>query len=305
MKKLVKTMGEFGLIKKIRASLKTDRSVFKGIGDDAAVINYTKDKFLLFTCDMLLEGVHFDLKKASFREVGRKALAASISDIAAMGGLPRWAVVSIGLPGNLTENNVKEIYEGINSVAKKNSVNIVGGDTIKSERLVIDIALIGEVEKKYLTLRSGAKVGDLIFVTGFLGGSISSKHLTFTPRVEESRILVKHFGINSLIDISDGLAGDLKRILEESKVGAVISEHLIPLSKKAKSVRNALSDGEDFELLFTAGESEARKIMKLFPRYSKTKISIIGKIMPVGFGYKIIKSFGKIEDILDKGFEHF
>lgn len=301
----LKNYNEFALIKKIRLMTRTDESAYRGIGDDAAVLKYTKDKYLLFTADMLIEGIHFDLKKAAFEEIGHKALACSISDIAAMGGIPKWAVISGGFPPGLNIKNIERLYSGIRKLADSFSVNIVGGDTVKSGKLVIDISLIGEVKKENLILRSGAKLGDIIFVTGSLGGSISGKHLNFTPRIKESQILVKYFNINSMIDISDGVAGDLKRIIEESKKGAVISEALIPLSKETRSIKNALSDGEDYELLFTASETSARKIANNFSKYSSLKVTPIGKIMPEKFGIKIIDKLGRIKPLKEEGYRHF
>ncbi len=304
--KLVKNFGEFNLINKIRSLTGTDRSVIRGIGDDTAVLKFgNSKKHLLFTCDMLIEDVHFRLKSASFEKIGHKALGCSISDIAAMGGIPKWAVVSAGIPGKLKVKDIEKIYMGIKALAKKFDVNIVGGDTVRSDKLVLDVSMIGEVNKDELVLRSTARVGDIIFVTGFLGGSIKEKHLSFTPRLDESRILVKKFQINSMMDISDGLAGDLRRILDESSVGAAISEALIPVSRDAGSVEDALCDGEDFELLFTVNEVNALEIIKNFKKYSKLNITPVGKIMPKSFGYKLINRDGMIVPLTKTGFTHF
>jgi len=225
----LENIGEFGLIEKIAKGTKTNKSVIKGIGDDAAVLEWTKDRYLLATADMLIEDRHFK-RGASPQDIGWKALCCGISDIAAMGGEPRWALVSCGLPKGLAVRYADGIYSGLKKAAGRFGVNIVGGDTNASDKIILDVTVLGEVKKEDLVLRSGARVGDLIFVTGELGGSIRGKHLDFTPRIKESQILVKDFKINSMIDLSDGLSSDLNHILEQSAAGAIIYEYLIPRS---------------------------------------------------------------------------
>src|SRR3989338_7822718 len=202
--------------------------VVHGIGDDTAVVPLDAKRYLLFTTDMLMVGVHFT-RTAPARAIGRKALACSISDIAAMGGLPRYAVVSLGVPGNLSWDFVRDLYKGMDTLARQFGVAIVGGDTIKSEKIVINVSLTGEVSKKDVVYRRGAREGDQIFVTGPFGKSLSTgRHLKFTPRVTEARYLIRHAKPTSMIDISDGLAADLGHILEESKVVAILEENEIP-----------------------------------------------------------------------------
>ena len=254
----LKDLGEFNFIKRVSKTIKLSTEVVKGIGDDAAVLRYTKDKYLLFTTDMLLEGKHFNIFVGDrhacplqARVVGKKALSSNVSDIAAMGGIPKFAVISVGLPGSLNLKYADEIYKGIKKVADKFSVNLVGGDTVSSKKIVINIALIGEVERENLTLRSNAKEKDAIFVTGNIGGSIKGRHLNFTPRLKEARFLVKNFKINSMIDISDGLLADLGHILEDSNKGAEICEKAISISKNAIGFDSAIREGEDFELIFS------------------------------------------------------
>ncbi|MFH1848061.1 MAG: thiamine-phosphate kinase, partial [Candidatus Omnitrophota bacterium] len=260
----IKKIGEFGLIGRMAARIKTDASVLRGIGDDAAVVRWTKDKHLLFTSDMLVEGRHFK-KSAPPYDVGRKALACGISDIAAMGGIPKWALVSCCLSEKTGLRYADGLFSGIKKMADSFGVNIIGGDTVSSDRVVIDIALAGEVKKKNLTLRSAAREGDFIFVTGSLGGSISGRHLHFTPRLKEAQALIRHFKINSMIDISDGLSSDLLHITGASNAGAVIYEDLIPRSKGVRSVSAALNDGEDFELLFTISKDEGARLLDKAP----------------------------------------
>lgn len=293
-------LNEVGLIKKISRVIKTDSSVIRGIGDDTAVLKYTKDKCLLFTADMLVEGVDFT-GKASPQDIGHKALACSLSDIAAMAGTPKYALVSLGLPKNNAREFINKFYRGLLKLAGDFKVNIVGGDLSYSKRIVIDVSMIGEVRKEKVALRSTAKTGDLIFTSGALGGSIYGKHLKFTPRIREANLLVKEYKINSMMDISDGLALDLNRLTESSNVGAVIYEELIPVSAQAKSFHQALYMGEDFELLFTMAHNEARRLLKNSPKMFK----LIGEITDKKYGVRIINRFGKEKILEPKGYQHF
>jgi len=297
---LISKIGEFGLIERLRRSLKTDPSVIKGSGDDCAVLKFDKNNYLLFTCDMIVEGVDFTPKEKP-QLIGRKALAVSISDIAACAGIPRYALVSLGLPKNSALELVDKICKGLFSLARKYNINIVGGDISRSKELTIDVSMLGIVKKENLVLRSRARIGDIVFVTGSLGGSISGKHLKFTPRVKEARFLVRNFKINSMIDISDGLLQDLGHILKDSNVGAIIYEDSVPLSKQARNLEDALFMGEDFELLFTLAQSQAKKLLK-------AKLNIfkpIGEIKDRKYGLRLIDRYGKERLLKQKGFRHF
>ena len=291
----IKELGEAGLVKRLAKRFRLDNTVIKGSGDDTAVLRWTKDKYLLFTCDMVVEGVHFDLKKAAPFQIGWKALARNISDIAAMGGVPRYALVSIGLLPSTSVKFLDELYRGIQKCAKAFNVNIVGGDTARSKKLVIDVSLIGEVEKENVVFRSGAETGDIIFVTGSLGGSIKGKHLNFMPRLKEARALVKNFKISSMIDISDGLALDLWRVLDASKVGARIYKDAVPISSEADSFEKAISEGEDFELLFTMSPGEAKRFFKRARPKIGAPVTMIGRIVDKRYGY----------NLKSKGYLHF
>ncbi len=318
-------MNEFDLIDGFKRFQNISRRVIKGIGDDAAVLELNATHYQLFTTDMCVEGVHF-LKSTPAKKVGWKAMAVNVSDIAAMGGLPTVAVVSIGIPASVTdrvtpeagslppaakrgregaaggrtrsgsgERYVREIYAGMHACAKKFGVSIVGGDTVRSDKLVINVALLGEVEKENLLTRAGARPGDHIFVTGPLGGSLKSgRHLTFTPRVKEARWLLGHLKPTAMMDISDGLAGDLRHILKESGVGALIAEACIPLHKGV-SLAQGLSDGEDFELLFTLPSAQAKDCP--FP--------VVGVITDKKGKLMIKDKTGKDKVLTGKGFEHF
>jgi thiamine-monophosphate kinase len=300
----MKKLSEFQLIDQLKRFQGRSPRVIKGIGDDAAVLELDARRYQLFTTDMIVEGVHF-LKGAAPRAIGHKALACNISDIAAMGGVPSFAVVSIGIPRGLSAGYVQRIYAGMSALAKKFGVSIVGGDTVKSDRLVINIALLGEVEKKHLVLRSGARPGDRIFVTGPLGGSLKSgRHLAFIPRVREARFLVKNFKPTSMLDISDGLAGDLGHILKAGNVGAVIDADRVPLNQGADFAA-ALADGEDFELLFSLPSEKARKLIQCGHQRSGFRFCEIGEIIGSPKKLFVRDVDGRRRMIEPKGFTHF
>ena len=274
----INKLGEFGLIDQLKRFCPTGKNVIKSIGDDTAILAYTKDKYQLFTTDMMAEGVHFT-KRMPAKAIGHKALACNISDIAAMGGLPTMAVVSIGLPPQTPLAWIKDVYQGIGNVARRFGVGVVGGDTIKSNKAIINIALLGEVYKKDVVTRSGAKAGDSVFVTGKLGGSFkSNRHLTFTPRVEQAQFLVKHVKPSAMIDISDGLAQDLNHMLKLSKVGVRLEEAMIPCHHGV-TLKQALSDGEDYELLFTLNPKKTAWLMQWQTRNHRWFFYPIGTII--------------------------
>jgi thiamine-monophosphate kinase len=299
----LKDIGEFGLIDKLKKELKSDKSVICSIGEDAAVIKYTKDAYLLFASDMLMEDVHFKISKEKdiFLKIGHKALACNISDIVAMGGVPKYAVVNLGIAPNLNLNKVFDIFSGLKKIAKKFGVNIVGGDLSKSNKIIIDVSLIGFAKKKNLTLRSTAKSGDIIFVTGPLGGSSSGKHLTFTPRLKEAQFLLRNYKINAMIDISDGLIQDLWQILRTSRKGAILYEELLPIATLAKDIKSALYEGEDFELLFTVSPKTAKKII----RDARIRVYRIGEIVRDRKKFDLIDKKGCQKKLKLIGFKHF
>ncbi|HNW39117.1 MAG TPA: thiamine-phosphate kinase [Candidatus Omnitrophota bacterium] len=296
----IKDIGEFGLIKRFQKMIKVNSSVIEGSGDDCAVLKYNRSSYQLFTCDMIVEGVDF-YKTADFRLVGRKALAVSISDIAACGGIPKHAVVSLGLPKHTPVSRVDLLAKGLFGLANKFNINIVGGDISVSDKLIIDVSMLGEVACDKLCLRRGAKPGDILMVTGEFGGSIKGKHLKFTPRLKEAQFLVNHFKINAMIDVSDGLLQDLGHILKQSSVGAVLYETLLPLSKQAQGTDEALCSGEEFELLFCASRDQAGKIIK----NAKYRFKVIGEIMPEAFGLRLINYKNKYSKLKLKGYRHF
>ena len=236
-----------------------------GIGDDAAVVR-ADGTLIAITADMLLDGVHFDSSRHRFELIGRKAIACSLSDCAAMACEPRAATVSVALPESMPFDQVKRLYEGMAGIAGEFGCPIVGGDiTGWPGRLVIDVAMLAEpMAPRGPVRRSGARIGDTIYVSGPLGGSLAGKHLTFTPRLELASRLVLGPGLHAMMDISDGLTLDLHRLCTASGCDAelfagqleeVISDPARSLSAQdgRAPLDHALSDGEDFELLVAAG----------------------------------------------------
>lgn len=297
----IRKIGEFGLIDLIRGMVGSTSGVIKGIGDDCAVLPFDRQNYLLLTCDMLIEDADFTRQDRLY-SVGRKSLGCCLSDIAACGGLPNYAQISLGLSPDMLARQVRELYQGIIAQAKEFGVRVVGGDISRSKKLIIDVNLVGRVERRNLTLRQGARKKDIIFVSGKLGGSSQGRHLLFRPRVKEARYLVKNYKINSMIDISDGLVQDLGHILKQSRQGAVIFRDLIPLNAKAGSFDEALYMGEDFELLFTLALPEARRLirsrqnMKFFP---------IGEIVDRAQGLVLLDKQARRIRLKAGGFKHF
>jgi thiamine-monophosphate kinase len=296
----IKNLGEFGLIDLIKNTIKSSSGI-RAIGDDCSVLPFNRKKFLLLTCDMLVEDVDFSLRDKPYL-VGRKCLGVCLSDIAACGGIPSYAQISLGLPPDMKTIRVKQLYRGIISQAEKFRVKIVGGDVSRSDKILIDVSMLGFVERRNLTLRKGAKKADIIFVTGKLGGSIYGRHFTFTPRITEARYLVANYKINSMIDVSDGLLQDLSHILKQSNQGAVIFKDLIPVSDRAHNFQEVLYMGEDFELLFTLSITEARRLLK--SRQNK-KFLPIGEITDKSQGLVLLDGKGRKIKIKPSGFRHF
>lgn len=258
-------MKEQALIDCITRKCPSNASIIVGIGDDAAVIHLAKTKGLV-CADMLMDGVHFISSQVSPASIGHKALAVNLSDIAAMGGRALSAYVSLALPINLAQQGfIDEFYGGMGRLASQFGVAIAGGDTnIWSGPLVVNVTVFGETHAQGAILRSGAKVGDKIFVTGSLGGSLSSHHLHFTPRLGEAKELLDHFHPTSMMDVSDGLAKDLRDISRQSGVALVLDRTRIPLREEIRNLPNALkralTDGEDFELCFTLCPAESKSL---------------------------------------------
>jgi len=253
--------------------------VLTGIGDDCAVVRSSSSPGVLelLKTDALVEGVHFN-KNTPWYKVGWKALCRPISDIAAMGGSPLHAMITVAAPPDWRSETWKSLYRGIGKVAREYGVSIVGGETVSSPGPVfLSVSLTGEVPKKNLRLRSGAKPGDLICITGKLGGSFKSgRHLTFHPRLAEGRWLGSEQGVSSMMDLSDGLGSDLPKLARQSSCSFRIAPDLIPRHKGC-SVEAALSDGEDYELLITVNP---RSWPALQSRWARASLDL--PLTPIG-----------------------
>jgi len=301
--------GEFEYINWLRTQVWADERVAVGPGDDCAVVQGPAGATLLLTTDTIEEGVHFELQAASPRAVGRKALAVNLSDIAAMAGRPIAAVVSVSLPAQFPDAAAEALAGGLIELARQYSVPIVGGDTVASRRgLSLTVTVLGEPTGRGPVLRSGARPGDRIMVTGTLGGSLAGKHLTFEPRVAEAQRLHELAELHAMIDISDGLAADLGHILAESRCGAVLQAAALPISEAAKSqpdrspLAAALYDGEDFELLFAVPEPDARRLAAEQPL--PVPLTCIGQITSEP-GLWLADERGRRQRLEPRGFDHF
>ena len=248
------------------------------------------DRLVLFKTDAVVEGIHFTTETPP-EQIGHKALARCLSDIAAMAGIPNAALITLGLPQGFDPARIEKIYAGMGALARKYEVAIVGGETTTNPgQMLISVSLIGTAPRGRCVLRSGALAGDAIFVTGELGGSFAGRHLEFEPRLHEARWLSENFEVHSMIDISDGLAGDLRHIMNASRVGAELLSSAIPASRAAKQAAKsgslakpalvaALTDGEDFELLFTLPGKDAVALLDAWKEhFPKLKLSCIGKM---------------------------
>ena len=280
-----------------------------GIGDDMAEVRLSDSATVLITTDMLLDGAHFDLKKHTLVQAAYKSMLTSLSDCAAMATVPIAAVAAVALPKNFGEKELKQIHDGIIAAADRYNCKLIGGDITKwktSDQLfAINITMLSRRGHCEPIRRNGAKSGDVICVTGELGGSLAGKHLNFVPRVEEALEITKIAKINSMMDISDGLSIDLSRICEQSGTGACIEAGKIPVSNAAKKSANplvaALNDGEDFELLFSLAE-EQYSILKDKWR-GAMPITVIGRMNDSG---KLTLKYndGRIEELKAAGFDH-
>jgi len=332
----VSELGEFGLIDLLSGMVSdvrdSEKEVWRrlilGIGDDAAAWQ-ANDSVQLVTADLLIEGIHFTLDITSWEELGWRAMAANLSDIAAMGGLPGYALVSLALPGHTEVEDVTALYRGMIGLAQQFGTAIIGGDVSGAPQLVINITILGGTgsrEGNILT-RSSAGVGDKIAVTGYLGASAAGlemlkEHLAFDsesasalkeaflkpyPRVHEGRILIEQ-GVKAAIDISDGLISDLGHICQMSKVSARVEIERVPVHPAVKThfgdraVNMALAGGEDYELLFTASDDTVNRVKAA----TSCPVTVIGEIVPDETGeIVLLDAEGNRISLPEKGWEHF
>lgn len=303
-------MGEFDYIRWLRRAERPAEGVVLGIGDDAAILR-SVGRYTLISTDMMIEGVDFDLSKASPYLVGRKLLAINLSDIAAMGARPTHAVVAVAFRPGLPPGFGRELHEGISAIASSFDVSVVGGDVGSTDGgLVVCATILGTDDGREPVRRAGARAGDWVCATGAFGGSILGHHLTFTPRVREGIRLANAHQVRAMIDVSDGLAADLGHILEESGVGAVIEEKAIPVSGAALELAqrtnrtpldHALHDGEDFELVFAVAPEDGEKLLAATD--FGTPVARIGEFRAEA-GLFMRRGDGSLVPLAQKGFEH-
>lgn len=303
-------LGEFGLIAQIRRRAPIGRrgGVLLGIGDDAAILDPGGPRLLLVTTDMLVEGVHFALATTSPYALGRKALAVNLSDIAAMGGTPRYALIALAAPPVTPARLLRELYRGVCAEAKRFNVSLVGGDTCAAPAgLTLGLTVLGEVPRRQAVTRAGARPGDRIWVTGTLGGSAAGlaalqrgwgtrrsedawvrravrRHRLPEPRCAAGRRLAARRIATAMLDLSDGLASDLARLCEESRVGVRIDAGRLPLDPAAQRLAPrlgadalawAVGGGEDYELVFTSRRPAAAVRAAMPPGVRATEVGIV------------------------------
>ncbi|TLY18400.1 MAG: thiamine-phosphate kinase [Nitrospirae bacterium] len=349
-------IGEFELIRYLRRATAIPRgvqaSVLAGIGDDAAVLKPRPGRVILATTDLLAERIHFDLTFASYRQLGYKAAMANLSDIAAMGGVPRFLLIALALTPRETSRNVEAMYEGIHTACYPSGVAVVGGDLSASRTdLFLAVMVLGDSAPRGVLRRSGARAGDRLYVTGTLGDAqagleillrrrkksravkttpthpsplegegegggdlvyLIRRHLMPTARLIEGRILADGRLASAAIDVSDGLAGDIRHICEESRVGCLIDARKLPLSPhllahaqahKRDPIAYALSGGEDYELLFTVPPAKVSRVDSLIRR-QVLRATPIGQITPRRQGLRLIGVDGSASPLTATGYEH-
>ncbi len=291
--------------------------VVVGPGDDCAVVRPLADARYdyLLKSDPVIEGVHFT-RSTPGAAVGHKALARVLSDMAAMGGEPLWALVNLVAPSATSVARITGIYSGLNRLARRWRMAIVGGDLTRGPRLAAHVFGVGRVPRGQAILRSGARPGDYLFVTGALGGSRHGKHLTFEPRLAEGRWLRSQHWATAMIDLSDGLATDLQHLVRQSRVGATLSLESIPLApaiinkpavrrNPGQALRHALGDGEDYELLFTVAPANTAKMNRAWPKNFKVACTCIGRITACPGVIEGMDARGQRMRMKSAGYEHF
>jgi thiamine-monophosphate kinase len=331
---------EFGLIRLLQAQVaRPDPQVIRGIGDDTAILKTPSAEWTLITTDLLAEGVHFDPATSSFEDIGYRAAVANLSDIAAMGGRPRFMLVAIAIPSTCSTKQIQQLYRGMMQAVRPYRVCLVGGDTSSSRRgLFLSITLTGTVKSGQALLRNGARVGDRLYVTGTLGDSraglgllaagrrraseglrpalarfLLARHHRPSARIAEGQWLVKQGLAGAAIDLSDGLSGDLRHLCEESAVGAEVVEASLPLSPACRAYavargldprHIALQGGEDYELLFTVPRDQQPRFERLAAR-TRFSFTCIGSITAKRYGLRLRTEQGTTRALPLLSYEHF
>ncbi|MEW6524244.1 MAG: thiamine-phosphate kinase [Bacillota bacterium] len=327
-------LGEFGLIRRWERELAVDPArVPRGIGDDAAVLTCPARRQLLASTDMLVESVHFDLGFTSPRQLGKKAMAVNLSDIAAMGGRPMYALIALGLANDTALELVDGLYQGLQEEASRWDVFIVGGDTVRSPGgLTISVTVLGHVTRGRAVPRGGARPGDLVVVTGDLGASaaglatftrpgatveakaldyVRSRHLEPVPRLREGELLARH-GASSMIDVSDGLANELNHLSRLGAVSLVVDAAAVPVAPATRAVAQALgvdplswalTGGEDYELLFTVSPGDFHRLARAVQAKTATPLAVVGQV-EAGTGCYLLYG-GRRQPLQATAYDHF
>ncbi len=326
-------MAEFDLIERIRKAVgPPGHGTLVGLGDDAAVYK-PPGQLELLTCDAFVEDVHFRRDYATFEEIGAKCMVANVSDVAAMGGFPTRAVLSICVPPDMTDDDVYALYRGALDVCRRYGAEVVGGDTVSSPAgLVVSVALTGSVGREHVVTRAGAVVGDALVVTGELGGSEAGlralagclpedggvpdakrRHLAPVPRVAEAQALIEVATPHAMIDVSDGLSSDVWHIAEESNVGIVLEADRIPVAPCAFDVAErlgvdplelALASGEEFELVAAIPSAEVARTTEHVEAVTGSRVTAIGAVVDADMGCRLLRAGCTDEPLLRTGFEH-
>ncbi len=290
-------LGEDALVRRLTEGLPLGADVVAGAGDDCAIVKPLGKGWLqLLKTDCVVEGVHF-LPDTLAERTGWKAMARAVSDIAAMGGEPQHALVTLLVPPDCEVSKIEKLYEGLRACAERFGVSIIGGETSRASQLAVVISMTGRVKAARVVRRDGARVGDVIFVTGKLGGSRSGHHLDFVPRVAEAQWLVAHQRIHAMMDLSDGLGKDLPRMAAASELDFVIDEESLPTNEGCTQ-EQAWSDGEDYELLFAVAPRAVKQITdKWRNKFLEIPLTRVGRFVALGSG--------RVPAFRAEGWEHF
>lgn len=337
-------LGEFGLIERMKRRTGRSRTpVLRGIGDDAAVIRLNHRQLLLLSTDVLIEGIHFDPSTSSMEDIGYKAVVSNLSDIAAMGGTPQYIMVALAVPPSQTSASIDRLYDGLVRACRHYKVQLVGGDTSASPRsLFLCVSITGLCRDRRFLARGGARIGDLLYVTGTLGDSLcglrilqqrarsqsasrsnasSKRHLGFlvnrhlhpVARVGEGLLLASQRLATAALDLSDGLSGDIHHLCQESRVGAEVEAEKLPISPgcrwyatldRTDPTHFALLGGEDYELLFTVPPDKQEKVTRLGQKHG-FRFTCIGRIRPRRFGIRVKALNGSSWHLAPASYQHF
>jgi thiamine-monophosphate kinase len=336
--------GEFTLIESLRTRFASKNAgLIRGIGDDAAIVETSSRDWLLLTTDLLAEGIHFDLTTTTLEDIGYRSAIANLSDIASMGGRPRYLLVAIAIPPHIDFTAIQQFYRGLMQACRPFEVRLIGGDTSASRRdLFISITLTGTVGAGQALQRNGARPDDLLYVTGTVGDSraglmllktkksrnkksdprsgltaadrfLLRRHHRPSARIDEGRWLATKGLATAAIDLSDGLAGDLRHLCDQSRVGAEVEIAALPISRACikfahtrglNPVDLALAGGEDYELLFTVNSQNRLQLERGAARLGY-RCTCIGRMKPASFGLRVRAANGSLEPLAAVSYEHF